>query len=313
MVGFAFSETDEAASEITRLFDFVWPTAVALWNLRWQVDGFLSAVPNATHEDVASRFVAGSDIYGADIRAMSINTTWEEQKTRFSEFILTNAFSIYESWARNLLRSTHISDMSDRDLYREGDGIAKGLSTFIVRVNNAPSTVMQSAFQPIFMANKKVFVAQQTAMLKCYKYFKEIRNCHIHNGGVADQKLVDAFTDFQPTSSPLAMKMRGVLEHYPAVLGDKTPLSLRGVVGFCDVILRLMVTVDAQISGSKAAEEAALSRIRKGMGINRITLSSNDKRVHQQICSICRNGNLPRPIVLEEVRQLLLQHGLVSR
>ena len=104
MVGFVFRETDEAAAEITRLFDFVWPTAVALWNLRWQVNGFLTAVPNASYEDVASRFVVGSDVHGADIRAMSMKTTWEEQKARFAEFVLTNVFAVYESWARRLLR-----------------------------------------------------------------------------------------------------------------------------------------------------------------------------------------------------------------
>jgi hypothetical protein len=92
--GLAFQETDEAASEITRLFDFVWPTAVALWNLRWQVDGFLNAVPNASYADVASRFVVGSGIHGADIRAMSRNSNWEEQKARFAEFVLTNVFAV---------------------------------------------------------------------------------------------------------------------------------------------------------------------------------------------------------------------------
>jgi hypothetical protein len=112
MVGFAFRETDEAASEITRLFDFVWPTAVALWNMRWQVGGFLSMVPEASYEDVASRFVVGSDIHGADIRAMSLNTTWEEQKARFAEFILTNVFAIYEGWAKRLLEFTQIRGVS---------------------------------------------------------------------------------------------------------------------------------------------------------------------------------------------------------
>lgn len=118
MVGFAFPETDAAADEITRLFDFVWPTATALWNLRWQVDGFLAAVPNATYEDVASRFVTGSGIHGADIRAMSIKTNWDDQKARFAEIVLTNAFAIYESWARRLLRSVQITGISDRNLYR---------------------------------------------------------------------------------------------------------------------------------------------------------------------------------------------------
>ncbi len=313
MVGFAFSETDEAASEITRLFDFIWPTAVALWNLRWQVDGFLTAVPGATHEDVASRFVVGSGINGADIRAMSINTSWDDQKTRFAEFVLTNIFAIYESWARSLLRAVHVTSLKDQDLYREGDGSSTGLAAFLSKVNSTPSAVMQSAFQNSFLGHKKVFVAQQSGMLKCYKYFKELRNCHIHNGGVADQRLVDAFLDFTPISSPSAMKTKETIEHFPATLGTRTPLSLRGTVGFCDIVLRLMVTVDAQLSGSKAAEESALDRMHKGAGKYLLTLNRNSAVAHRQIGKICRNGNLPKPLVPEDVRQLLLQHRLVGR
>lgn len=149
-------------------------------------------------------------------------------------------------------------------------------------------------------------------MLKCYKYFKELRNCHVHNGGVADQKLVDGFVDFQAFSSSSAMKTKEVIEHYPVTLGAKTSISLRGVVGFCEIILRLMVTVDAQISGSEAAEKAALGRMRKGMGRHLLTLNSDKKKSDQQIRKVCRNGNLPRPIVAESVRELLLQNRLVS-
>jgi hypothetical protein len=232
MVGFVFRETDEAAAEITRLFDFVWPTAVALWNLRWQVNGFLTAVPNASYEDVASRFVVGSDVHGADIRAMSMKTTWEEQKARFAEFVLTNVFAVYESWARRLLRSTQVTGMSDRDLYRLGDQVSKGLPVFISRVVATPSPVMQRAFQASFSTHKKVHELQLVSMLKCYRYFKELRNCQIHNGGLADQKAVDAYTEFYPVSSAASLKTKEGIEHFPVVLGDKTQVSLRGVVGF---------------------------------------------------------------------------------
>ena len=313
MVGFAFSETNEASDEITRLFDFIWPTAIALWNLRWQVDGFLTAVPDATAEDVASRFVVGSGITGADIRAMSTNTNWEDQKARFADLILTNAFSIYESWARALLESVKVRDMLDRDLYREGDGVSKGVSAFVNRVNITPSSVMKSTFQPQFMKHRKVFVLQQTAMLRCYRYFKEVRNCRIHNGGIADKRLLDAYVDFIPVSSAPVMKTKEAIEHYPVVVGERTILSLRGAVGFCDIVLRLMVTIDAQISGSKAAEEAALERMRVGIGKNKPTLSSNSRRSIQQISKICRHGKLPKPVLVDEIRILLLEQRMVSR
>ena len=312
MVGFAFRETDEAAAEITRLFNFVWPTAVALWNLRWQVDGFLSAVPDASYEDVASRFVVGSDIHGADIRAMSLNTTWDEQKARFAEFILTNVFAIYEGWAKRLLKFTQITGVSDRDLYRLGDRVSNGLFVFIAGVNATPSVVMQRAFQPSFLAHRKVYEPQLENMLKCYKYFKEIRNCQIHNGGIADQKSVDAFTEFLPVSSAASLKTKGVIEFFPAVLGQKQWLSLRGVVGFCDVVLRMMVTVDALISGSEAAERSALQRVRSVIQGPLRVLNSNKSRAEGQIKSMCRRASLPIPAAIDDVRQLFLRHRLVS-
>jgi hypothetical protein len=150
MTGCAFEETDQAAEEITRLFDFTWPTAIALWNLRWQVAGFLSVVPDASYEDVASRFVVGSGIRGADIRAMHKNITWEQQQTRFAEFVLTNIFAIYESWARRLVETSRLTKMSDKDLFTIGNGTTQGLAAFINQVNVNISPEMQAALQPKF-------------------------------------------------------------------------------------------------------------------------------------------------------------------
>ena len=312
-MGFVFRETDEGAAEITRLFDFVWPTAVALWNLRWQVSGFLTAVPNASYDEVASRFVVGSDVHGADIRAMSLNTTWEDQKARFAEFVLTNIFAVYESWSRRLLKSTQVTGMSDRDLYRVGDNVQTGLQVFIRRVVAAPSPVMQSAFQPSFMAHRKVHEPQLNDMLKCYRYFKELRNCQIHNGGVADRKAFDAFQAFEPVSSAASLKTKGAIEHFPVIIGDKTIVSLRGVVGFSDIVLRMMITVDALLAGSEAAERSALDKVRK-VTLGRVrTLNSDRNRAALQITAICRKASLPAPAIVDDVRVLLLRHGLVGR
>jgi hypothetical protein len=52
-----FPATREAIDQMTALFDFAWPTAAALWNLRWQVHGFITEVPDATSEDLKKRFV----------------------------------------------------------------------------------------------------------------------------------------------------------------------------------------------------------------------------------------------------------------
>lgn len=309
MVGFVFQETTDAASEITRLFDFTWPTAVALWNLRWQVDGFLKAVPDATYADVASRFVVGSDIHGADIRSMSINSKWDEQKSRFAEFILTNIFSIYEGWCEQLFSRSPVKGMTSRDLYREGDGKTTGLNAFILKINLSVSSVARDTFQAAFLTHKKADKDKLTNYLKCYKYFKEVRNCQIHKNGLADARALEAFEDFSTVSSDLGTK--GEIEFYSVTIGQKTPLSLRGVVGFCDIVLRMMVTIDALMSGSKTAEQSIIDRLKSATSGPRITLSSNDNKSLQKVKGICRTANLPAPSDVEAVRQLLIEQRLV--
>ncbi len=103
MVNFAFEETGFAADAIADLFDFVWPTAIGLWNLRWQVKGYIDSVPNATTDDAHKRFVLGSGIHGSDLKSMIKHRSWEAQQEKLAEVILTNAFAIYESWTHQIL------------------------------------------------------------------------------------------------------------------------------------------------------------------------------------------------------------------
>src|SRR5271167_2227282 len=64
---YVFQAAYDAHRELTELFDFVAPTAIALWNLRWQVQGFLKEVPNATSNDLSNRFAFGSGMRGGEL------------------------------------------------------------------------------------------------------------------------------------------------------------------------------------------------------------------------------------------------------
>lgn len=63
-----FPSGRQASDQITALFNFVWPTAAALWNLRWQVQGFVAEVPSATVDQPEQRFVFGSKIDTVDLK-----------------------------------------------------------------------------------------------------------------------------------------------------------------------------------------------------------------------------------------------------
>ncbi len=54
--------------QIFALFNFIWPTATALWNLRWQVVVLSQVIPDVTKETLHGRLVAGNGIQVAHLR-----------------------------------------------------------------------------------------------------------------------------------------------------------------------------------------------------------------------------------------------------
>src|SRR6266540_1502515 len=82
----------------THLFEFITPTAAALWNLRWQVRGYLAVAPEASRTDLDARFILGSGIQGANLRRAAVEHSWEQQTEQFARQILFVAIALYEGW-----------------------------------------------------------------------------------------------------------------------------------------------------------------------------------------------------------------------
>ena len=123
-------------------------------------------MPSATFEEVEARFVAGSGIHGADIRAMIQRITWGQQLEKFAEIVLTNAFSIYEGWAGEVVERSNAAKFKDNDLSFWGNGAGKGAMAFIGHINAQPSIVMEKAFKPHYITNRKYHPAQLDSMFK---------------------------------------------------------------------------------------------------------------------------------------------------
>lgn len=307
MAPYFFPATRAAASQITELFDFVWPTAAALWNLRWQVGGFLNEVPAATPAQLNDRFVFGSGIHGTNLRKACVKTTWEEQKHHLSAILLTNAFAIYEHWTDEILISLAMTDGKGERLQRKDSPGGKiGLQTTVQNLCLPESSTLKTAYYPIYSSSPKHSWSKIANLMACYRFFKELRNAQVHNGGVASKRATDAYAAFAPVSGKAALGMKGDLIHAPVVEGEKVALHLRGLVGFCDILLRIIVTLDAELCRSERAEavfEAAFKPLQKR------TLSSNPKRRHMQIVNLCRAAGFPKTSDTELVRKFLISRG----
>jgi hypothetical protein len=310
MPSYFFPCTNGAVNEITKLFDFTWPTAAALWNLRWQVNGFLSEIPTASPAQLNDRFVFGSNIHGANLRRACSEITWDDQKSMFASFILTNAFAIYECWADEILQSVGSSSIKGIRLQFDDTPGKVGLPGTIASLCATESITLRRAYFPVFSGTAKYSSALMPNLLKCYRYFKEARNAQIHRGGLANDRDEEVYRQFAPVSDKTSLGMRGVLVHEPLVSGQVVKLHIRGVVGFCDILLRLMSTVDADLCKSIKTEPVFERMVRAAGGARRM-LSTRIERRNRQVVKICTTAGLPRPADVGAVYDFLRAKRIV--
>jgi hypothetical protein len=313
MAIYFFEATANAQKQITQLYDFVWPTATGMWNLRWQVAGYVQSVPGATVEQLRSRFSEGADIHGANLRRACIEHTWDQQRETFAGMLLTNTFAVYEGWIEHVLDDLGKNTRTLlKALQFPEDHVKKtGVRSAIADINLNQSNALTNNFYAALCGGPNFAMANLDAMMLCYRFFKEMRNCQMHGGGVADQKLVDAYNNFLPCATAAVLGVGEVPKHAPVVLGGNVNLNLRGVVGFSHIVLKMMATLDAEISKSQAAEKPFIKRW-KQKHPQKYIMSGGAEARKQKIKNLLKHAHFPEPSNPKEVETWLKHLNLVS-
>ncbi len=315
MARYLYFETSQSAYQsVTELFDFVWPTSVALWNLRWQVGGLVNVVPEATADILNNRFVAGSGVHGANLRYACIEMTWPDQQRQFAKFLLIELIALFEGWLGKTLADIGYAQIEKQFQFptrTKKGGSQEGVGAALARLKATPSVMTQSAFYRKLTSHPKNSIGAIEAMLITFRCFKECRNALMHNNGKANAKVYDAWKAYTALSvADLRVKEMPLC---PAVVPDELiALSLRGVVGFADVILRLIATLDAEFACTSNAEREFRSRWSKKFA-TRPTLKTKDRvKREQQISHLVHSMGFPRPAKVAVVEQFLQSNHLVG-
>lgn len=311
-----FEPTRGFRRETTAIYDFVTPTAVAMWNLQWQVRGFLAVVPGATKEELQGRFIGGLDA-GSDFDFSRANLRraakreWSEQTGDFAQVLLLASVALYEGWAAGLSSIFPSSKTRAEQLqFPAGMGRHGGFDRALSGMKRTTSAVMERTLAAPLRNGPKYSLRTLGNLLKCFRYFKECRNCLMHANGKASQYLADA-SDVMSTLSRDDLGMKAVPEHQALNVGDDVPLSLRGVVGFSDVTYRIVHTIDAELANTAVAEKHFLARWRDTYG-RRSLLRDTDARLRQEK-RLTINLGLPIPSNPRELDKFLQQKRLVTR
>ena len=282
--------------------------------------GFCSSHPAASVEVLDDRFISGSGLRGANFRRACIDTSWEQQQQEFAKFILISLFSIYEGWLADVLQivapSARRKALGKSCQYPDSTARSgKGVARAVTEIKLHSSDMLVGAFYAALRKQKKNALPKIEELLTCYRAFKEGRNSFAHQNGLATQTAVDAYQAYSHLSaSDLDLTEKPTLPQVS--LNAPITFSLRGVIGFSDIILRIIATLDAEFSCSKPAEHEFRAQWVEFYSANgkiqpRMLRSAGVNRRENQLAKMVSRLKLPRPSQTSKIDIFLKQQNLI--
>lgn len=288
-------------AQMTELFDDLWPTVTAVKNLRWQVNGYYHEMNVKQNAKLAAHFVESEDKTNRpNLYRACIEQSWEQQEYSISRNLLTNIFAIYEGWIETILPLLGV-DIKESKKF-QFPNTARAMLTSMQQHENAR---LVNAFYPVYVAkNSGSKLSHLESYLKVYRYFKECRNCIIHSGGRTNQNLVDAYAAISGLlASDLDVAEVPDMQSVTSVDALVT-LSLRGVVGFSQIVIKLVEVLDMEFIKADKALERFVAQIKEFTPYPEYP-SQDENKAKKMIEGIMRRSGFLPPIHSNEFYQLL--------
>jgi len=308
--------TSTTLESLARSFDFAWSAAASLWSTSYALDGFLRFHPMATNEDIEARFVTGTPykMKGGNLRSFLVPDAKKNIDSDLAALLLMSTCSLFEGWISAAVAeiAPNLSD-KDRDGIEKGlqfpttirKGIASGVSVYLPLAVGEISNDMMDTFCAALSEKDKYAKMNVEQHLVAYRAFKEARNALVHRGGIANKKTENAIAEYQqrvPDAASLGVKRRPSIR--PTQDGQKVHVTVEDVVGFSDVVIRLITTYDAELSSSVRAEHLLAKRV-----LARYPLGLSSERGRdlsdRKLIGLLHEANLPTPKHMSKVRNLL--------
>lgn len=255
MANTIFEATYSASKHITATFDMVWALDAGLWNLRQEAEQYLADNPESTPSETKEALVKGLYVHGLNLKRIATELTWEYEEQYIAEILLINAFAIFDTWVDDFV-DTVLSGISKRKRKKIREDVKKGkFSSLASALEHETTSTLAGCFR--CTAKRQDEYIENLRLV--YKYFKSCRNCSAHgnhkfsNIAEVNYNAIKSFT-----------KEDCGIKEFPhiAVTRENAPLKLflRGVVGFYDILIRIMNHYDLIAADKTAVETELLKR-----------------------------------------------------
>ena len=293
-----FTSSKLLEAQITELFDYIWADVTALKNLRWQVRGYYEELPIRNNSQLAKKFVFEEDITNRpNLYRACIEQSMDDQLFYIAKTLLTNIFAFYEAWIENSLQLLQIPYAGH--LYKHFQYPIDRKHNYIQILQKLQSKGTQEIIDNFYnnykQANPNYNLNHLENYFKVYRYFKECRNSIIHNGGQTTQLVYDAHIAMANLSN-MDLDVKEVPQPMASAVGDPIILSLRGVVGFTQIILKIVSTFDVEFIKCAGAEQYLCNRIKECMTVIPYpTCKLSKDKTCREVSNLVRQGRFISP------------------
>ncbi len=299
-----YQDTEHLRNELIRLFDFIGPLTVAAWTLRRDAAQFMDwttkSSPAAMRAALQARFIHGSGVHGANLQSFVTDHPWSYHEEELAKMVLFMIFSLFEGWTEHIC--TRLGFPRHYEALQQPNKYAAALRSILAA--KSPNSV--ACFFPALDSSDSNRIHN---LLLVYRCFKAKRNKIAHAGGIADSETkreYDAFAKLTPGD----IGAKEVPRTEPVVVGTPVRLSLRGVRGFSDIVRRLAVALDRELSQQVYAETELKSRWLDKYGELKLMKSERNGR-ETQLREWIWSLNFPRPVSALTLVPFLQDHRLV--
>ena len=301
-----FDATAYANEQITATFDMVWALDAGLWNLRQATTRFLQNHSNATNKQLQDSLIPGLRIHGLNPMRIAVELSWEYEEQYIAGLLLINATAIFDSWVDSFVDAavtmTNKRRKSIKKKMKEGD---------FSELDNALAQEKRSSLAGCFHLSHNRQDKYIDNLRLIYKYFKSCRNCVAHG----DQKFSSiAETNYKAINN-LTRVDCGIKEFpkiEPTIANNPLKMVLRGVVGFYDVMIRIIYHYDCIAAEKEGADKEILKRWKR---IPSITLSPLEKKRNSSIRAYMSSHNMCSPYVekTSDVYNFLVSNNAIHK
>ena len=312
MANLFFRASEDALDNITEAFDIVHPLRASVRFTRKTLNEHFSGVNNV--DDIACQQLIDSDMYihGVNYQRAFFEKTFDDYEERLAWMLLNNLFAIHEGWVDRLYSEFFDNQGYNKKTFQknlEYESLLTKMSTYFVP-NAKKSMALTNAFFTLYQNKSHLDFTKLDNYMLCYRYFKEARNCYMHKNFIASKQLIGSYNNFMQIATTSALDVSEVPITIPPRLNQPVEISIRGVIGFSQIVQRIIIICDAYLLTHQLAEKEIYNRRYDAWKLR--PLSRDAVAAKKQVTRYCTKSGLLNPVQSTDFYNLLIRVGVFS-